>query len=88
MFVPDCFVMRSRTPGLPLMRVNAAEVLGRVLHLGDVPHVDGHALPGHHDQVADFVEVLELALAAHEIRAVAFVDLAERDVLVLACAAG
>ena len=36
-----------------------------------------------HDQVADLIEVLELALAAHQVGRVAFVDFAERDVLVL-----
>ena len=69
--------------GLAVDAREAAEVLGRVLHLGDVPQVDRHARAGHHDQVADLVEVLELPLAAHQIGAVALVDLAERDVLVL-----
>ena len=60
-----------------------AEVLGRILDLRDVAHVDRHAGSRHDDQVTDLVQVLELALAADEVGAVALVDLAERDVLVL-----
>ena len=58
--------------------------LGGVLDLGDVAQVDRHAVARHHDEVADVVEALELALAADEERRVALVDLAERRVLVLA----
>ena len=60
-----------------------AALLGGVLHLGDVAHVDRHALAGHDDEVPDVLEALELALAADQERRVALVDLAERRVLVL-----
>ena len=56
-------------------------VFGRVGDLGDVPHVDRNAALGQDHQVADLLEVLELSLAPQQQRAIALVDLADRDVL-------
>ena len=50
-----------------------AAVLGRVDDLGDVAQVDRHAVARHDDEVADVVEVGELALAAHQVGGVALV---------------
>ena len=75
--------MRSRTPGLPLMRVNERKSSVASFTSAMSLQVDRDARARHDDEVADLVEVLELPLAANEIRAVPFVDLAERDVLVL-----
>ena len=69
--------------GLAVDADDAADVLAAVAELGDVAHVDRHAGPGQDDQVADVVEAGELAGAAQHVREVAFVDLAERHVLVL-----
>ncbi len=44
-FLPDCLVTCIRTPGLPLIRMQRPDVLGRVLDLGDVPQVDRHVPP-------------------------------------------
>ena len=82
-FVPDCFVTCRRTPGWPLMRRSDRTSSVESVDLGDVAQVDRHAAAGHHDEVADLVEVLELPLAAEQVGAVALVDFAERDVLVL-----
>ena len=60
-----------------------AAILGGVADVGDVAHVDRDAVLGHHRQVADFVDVGELAGAAQQQHARALEDLAERDVLVL-----
>ena len=61
-----------------------APLLGGVLHLGDVAHVDRHALARHHHHVLDVLEALELTLGAEQEGGVALVDLAQRRVLVLA----
>ena len=58
-------------------------VLGGVDDLGDVAQVDRHAVARQHDEVADVVEVGELALAADQVGRVALRHLAERRVLVL-----
>jgi hypothetical protein len=60
-----------------------AAVFRGVGDLGDVAHVDRHALAGHHDDALDFLDVGELPGAAEQQRAVGVVDFAERDVLVL-----
>src|SRR5205085_1311128 len=49
----------------------------------DVVQVDRDAVLGQDDQVLDLVEALELPGAAQQERAIAAVDLADRDVLVL-----
>ncbi len=81
--VPDCLVTCMRMPLTPLMRMNErrSSVVSR--DVGDVAHVDRHALAGHHDDVPDFLDVGELAGAAQQQRAVGVVDFAERNVLVL-----
>ena len=59
------------------------DVLGGVLHVRDVLHVHGDARLRQQDEIADLIEVRELALAPDQVRHVAAIDLAERDVLVL-----
>jgi hypothetical protein len=74
----------ARTPSaIAVDAREAAAVFGGVADLGDVAQVDRHAVLGHHDQVADFVDVRELSGTAEQEHAVGFEDLAERDVLVL-----
>jgi hypothetical protein len=68
-----------------VQRRNALEltpILGPVRHVGDIPQIHGDVLARHDDHVADVVDVVELSLAANEIRRVALVDLPERKVLV------
>ena len=69
--------------GLAVDADDAADVLAAVADDGDVAHVDRHAGPRQHHQVADLVQAGELARAAQHVGQVAFVDLAERQVLVL-----
>ena len=72
-----------RTPGLPLTRMMLRTSSLPSRTVGDVAHVDRHAVARQHDEVADVVEAGELARAAQQVGEVAFVDLAERHVLVL-----
>ena len=81
-FVPDCFCTDSRTPGRPLMRSSDRTSSVVSFDLGDVANIDGHAVARHQHEVADFVEALELRLAAQQVRALALVDFAKRRVLV------
>ena len=69
--------------GTPLMRMNERRSSVASRDVGDVAHVDRHAVARHDDEVPDLVDVGELAGAAQQQRAVGVVDLAERDVLVL-----
>ena len=68
-FSPDCLVTLHADAGLAVDADEAADVLGAVAHVGDVAHVDRHAVARQHDQVADLVEVGELAGAAQQVRA-------------------
>ena len=69
--VPDCFCTCMRTPGSAVDAQQRANVFGGVLHLGHVAHVDRDAASGHDHEIPDFVEVLELRLAAEQVGALA-----------------
>ena len=62
---------------------HGAVVFRRVDDFGDVLQVDRNAVLRQDDQVPDLIEVLELSLAAKQKSAVAPINLADRDVLVL-----
>ncbi len=82
--VPDCFVHLHADAGLAVDAQDRPDVLGRVPDLGDVaagrPARRSRVM---HDEVADLVEVLRTGPGCAAGGAVALVDLAERDVLVL-----
>ena len=65
-FLPDCFCTWMLDAGLAVDAHELAALLGGVLDLGDVAQVDRHALARQHDEVADVLEALELALAADQ----------------------
>ena len=69
--------------GLAVDPLERAQVLRRVADFGDVSQIDRHGAPRQYDQIANLVEVRELALAAEQVGRVALVHLAERDVLIL-----
>jgi hypothetical protein len=60
-----------------------ARVLGGVLDLRDVAHVDRNVVPAEHDDVPDLLQVLELPLVPEQVRHVAFIHQAEGRVLVV-----
>ncbi len=69
--------------GTPVDAKQRPHVFGRVVDFGDVADVNRHAAAGHQHEIADFVEALELRLAAQQIGALSLVHFAQRCVRVL-----
>ena len=68
--------------GLAVDPEHGPDVFGRVGDIGDVLQVNRDARLRQHHQVLDLLQVFELPLAPHQERAIAAVDLADRNVLV------
>ena len=69
--------------GQPVDAKERPHVFGRVDDFGDVADVNRHAAAGHEHEIADFVEALELGLAAQQIGPLSLVHFAQRRIGVL-----